>query len=386
VEIKSKGRDASADWRSIDDAYEKTLAEVLNGIPESDDLRTAAQRGRGLFPAEVKRWFLEHRDHKFPLVDTAWRNDSAPIRPELHMLDGEWYFTDETSRTLADSVPHGSSLLLGVPTVAAAMKEPGSLLIDNSPFILRRFPRSATRWIKADVRTVKPGAGYDAAVVDPPWCMAALYGWMWTASQAVRPGGVIYAPLLGECTRPAAARQRDLLLEYLSASGEVTVDRDLVEYAVPLFEHRALVAASAPVDGPWRRADLLQLRVRTALPAPPAVAEDASVLGDWETYLLGRQVVKLRKPVRSAPGSNLIAPLEALGGYALTSVSRRDGNLRHVDLWTSRNAVAKVLDFAAVRSALRQLGGDKTGLPARAELLRAAQGRRVDALLHILEI
>ena len=366
-------------------AFHDVLERRLARIAEETSLRAATRAARGLFPVDVKEWFLTHRGHKFLEPEEGGRAAVPDYRPELHILDGEWYFTRNTSERLANMLGAEPSLLLGAPTVAACLPGSGSVLVDRSPFIRDRFPALATAWIREDVSGVRLVNRFRNVLLDPPWNLSELFTWVRRATQALEQGGLLLLPLLGECTRPGADRQRAALLEYLAAAGRLEVQPDAIEYDVPLFEQRTLIAAGAAVDGPWRRADLVRLRVDRPLRASPLPGETDPFAGDWESFLIGTQVVKVRRAPPALAMDPPIAPVPMTNGYTLRHLSRRLIDGSRIDIWTSRNAVGKVLDHALVRAVLEALQGDEAGLSRRVRAVRAQRGDAAREILRLLE-
>ena len=71
-----------------------------------------------------------------------------------------------------------------------------------------------------------------------------------------------------------------------------------------------------------------------------AATADASRLGEsrWKSFVIGTQVVKVRSSLtQSAGGGPLLGPIDGVDGFTLNSVSRRDGRIGQVDIWSSRN-------------------------------------------------
>ena len=379
-------REQPADALCLDSAYSRLINERLAELPNGPSLLAAARAARGLFPVDVAGWFRTHRCHSFVQPDEAVLEPPARYKPELHMLDGEWYFTEETSKYLAALLDPEASLLLGVPTVANQLAAPTSVLVDRSPFVRDRFPGLTTAWLREDVSVVQPDGVFRTVLLDPPWNMAELYSWIQLASHAVGHDGTLFLPLLGECTRPEAADQRFTLLQHLRAAGEVDVFPDIIEYEIPLFEYRTLLSAGAPLAGPWRRADLVTVRLKRPVPVPPQTHAPDPLAGDWEPFRLGGQVVKLRRQTWSLTSGPFITPPPMTGGYTLQHISRRMFDPSQIGLWTSRNVVARVLDYATVRDLLEELQGDETGLAARGDGIRSRAGARANELLRLLEI
>jgi len=154
-------------------------------------------------------------------------------------------------------------------------------------------------------------------------------------------------PLLGEMTRPSAESDRIEILDLASRFGQTNLLPCTVDYEVPLFEQRALRYEGINISGPWRSADLLVVtktrnRLGSPLPMVPASTE-------WLTIRIGSQIIKLR-----ANASRKWESISQLsnGSWDFPSVSAREPLRREIDLWTSRNRVARVGNMHAISKAL----------------------------------
>lgn len=349
---------------SVSDAsYRRRLDERVTNIATTPDatIETVIRGARGAFPTLVYER-LRERGFADTLPTPDFESLDAPDvaeGPELHPLDYEWYFTDETATDIADTLSEQGPpvLCLGAPTVASRLARRGVpvTLVDRSEQLEERLATrpEALQFVHQDVHEpVALESSFSVAFFDPPWYPAHTEAWLYRACRHVRPDGRIYFVLFPPLTRPAAAAQRGDLLETARRIGSVSIDEDAVAYRTPTFERRVLRDSDAPVVPNWRRADLVSVDVSdpAALSEPPAVASEP----DWETFVTNEQVVKVRREVSGEP-TDVLAPIETCDGYVLPSVSRRDARRQDVDLWTSRNRVARVGDRTAVVDALRSL-------------------------------
>jgi hypothetical protein len=356
------------------------LTQASDGTPLDEP--TTIRAARGAYPAEL----FDGR----PVGASATAYGGQAYSPELHILDAEWYFTPSTSKVLADLLRPGPACLLGTPTVANELRKESCLLVDSSPFVRQRFGG-----ISADkVLTTRIDAGtrvgrFASVLLDPPWYQPELRDWLQVAFRALETGGRLLMPLIGEGTRPSAAADRASILDLLAAAGQVEIVTDAVEYDIPLFEARALAAAGITLAAPWRRADLASVEV-VRVPEFPELGDlpDESDGTAWSTYVIGSQVVKLRVTESTAePQQPPLADVPGVQEFVLDSVSRRDPRRPAIELWTSRNKVARVLDRAAVASALDELAGSAEGLEARIDKFVAGSSSDLaDRLLRLLEL
>ncbi len=371
-----------------DRSYEARIGELLTTSKRGVSLLDAARGAKGMFPTEARRWFCSHGVTFSQQTNGQTAYESPMYNPELHLLDGEWYFTELTSANLAGFLGTGHFCLLGTPTVAARLDGSDSVLVDQSPFIRDRFNffNDGVKILRSKVDVADVGSGFDKVLLDPPWYVPELLDWFALGTRAVSPGGQILLPLLGELTRPTAQQERRALLRLAARVGDVEVIPQAVEYDMPLFEQRALAASGIQLEGPWRIADLVIVSVRSPINLPMIGKFRQVDVDHWSTFVLGSQVVKLRTNRIVRDDAELIRPVEGLSDYVYDTVSQRDPRWAKIDLWTSRNRVAQVSDLRAVEAMLIELHGDSNNLCERANAIRAAHGSRVDKFLRVLEV
>ncbi|NEA32643.1 hypothetical protein [Streptomyces sp. SID13031] len=347
----------------------------------AEALTNTAREARGAYPVD-----LVPEQEPLPTGTTGGYR-GVSYTPELHLLDAEWFFTPRTSRALAELLGDSDICLLGSPTVANELPTGRYTLVDQSPFVLQRFPRiSAADVIATTIdRTTRVPASA-RVLLDPPWYWPALADWLAVAFEALGGSGRLCLPLLGEGTRPTAAHDRRAILAILASAGRVEVLHDFVEYDVPLFEARALEAAGIQLSGPWRRADLAVVEVEQ-LSVVPETPRPAGPAEEWSTFVIGAQVVKLRAdPAPRTSAGPTIGTVPGVEGLVLDSVSRRDPRCAAVDLWTSRNLVGQVSDRPFVARLLGALEGPSDGLPERVRKVLVEDTADITLLLRLLEL
>jgi SAM-dependent methyltransferase len=276
-------------------------------------------------------------------------------RPELHVLEDEWYFDEATALALAREYVAGrASVMLGCPTVAreTALLDAARPLIDLSAALPQRLERwrIATSLIAADLRKHLPSwldGQFEVVLFDPPWHMADVLVWLRHATRLCRPGGLLVFPVFQRLTKPAAEHERERVLAQAERVGRVDIERRTLCYSTPGFEHAAALAAGVFAPPAWRTADLAVVRVERNVSTWPEINLAPGPRDAWWTWVLGTQVVKLRqRPTR--PAETPLAPLDGTVHHVLPSVSRRHALREQIGLWTSRNRVAAVGDPARV--------------------------------------
>jgi hypothetical protein len=337
------------DYRAGEEkTFEDLVAASLATVPPKSSFEGHVSACEGAFPSVVLQQLQKlGRVVRFP-TPKNFRDSDGP-RPELHPLDYEWYFTDDTASLVASLIGNASArlLCLGTPTVAAALSAAGksSTLVDRNPLTILRLARGP------GVTTIEPtvtdlatfpgfSASFDAAIFDAPWYFDTFLLWLWHATRAVRPGGRIVFPLFKRLLRPSAAAELREIHKTLNDLGDVRVLPDVVCYQTPLFEQVALQKTGISGLGNWRKADLAVLDIRRSLSSRPHVPADDK----WATFIFGRQVIKVRmaETNRRPTDQCLLAPVEGYRDFTYDSVSRRDAARANIGLWTSRNRIAQV--------------------------------------------
>lgn len=338
-------------------------------------LESVISGARGAFPSLVlERLRSLGVERELPRAQPLILSGPNFPGPELHPLDFEWYFTTECADYLATllAAETGDILCMGAPTVAATLSHRGRkvLLLDNSPLIANRLRNDITalRFIRCDLYDPLPvAASFPAIFFDAPWYPEPASLWLWQASQVTLLGGLIAFSLFPPLLRPGAMAERNQILEQARVLGEVEIQEEALLYETPLFEQAALARCGLRITTDWRRGDLVLIRVARnsdyRRPSTHYLKEQ------WESFLIGRQVVKLRQPAHGST-DKILAPLTDCPDFVFPTVSLRDPRRSQIDLWTSRNRVARVGRREFVASILSDLakGISLQGVAARADI------------------
>lgn len=199
---------------------------------------------------------------------------------------------------------------------------------------------------------LKLDAAYEGIFFDAPWYPEYAALWLWQAVRLSRPGTRIAFSLFPELTRPSASSERTELLLFAQQHGDVNVHKNFLCYHTPGFEAEILSRHDLSDLTSWRRSDLVEITLRegTAKPPPyPPPAEDK-----WDTYVIGSQVVKLRHRAGVCKPW-LLAPVSTITDFLAETVSRRAPYRKAIDLWTSKNRVARVGDGVVMGAILAKL-------------------------------
>ena len=339
-------------------AVRDTLARAL---VESETPIGVFSRMRGMFPSEVLL-----QEHCWALSCEDLPGARPPMyHPELHALDYEWYFTNDTARDLSHEFgsKSGLTICLGAPKVAAAAIHASRrvVFIDKNPCVLTRFPilsRSEEVHLMDAIDAGRLGLRADVVVFDSPWYLPDMIGWLFAASKLVRLGGSVVFALYPPLVRATAHLERELVLEIASSMGAVQVQEDALVYETPLFEQEALNVSGLRCLREWRKADVVRVTVDKSLTdTHSGLLCRPSIDGAWRSFVIHDQVVKVRsRSLRldsDGQHKGLIRPLGA--NFLLESVSVRSPQRELIDVWTSRNRVAASSETRLLSLILRRL-------------------------------
>lgn len=230
-------------------------------------------------------------------------------------------------------------LLLGCPSLVATLGHLGrrGSLIERNPNYLS--PSDGFDVINIDLRFGMPKlAGeyrYDLCVIDPPWYLHEFIRWMNIGLSQINLGGSILFSLWPETVRPSAKHEHSSIFEALSGVGRVETIGKTV-YRLPAFEE--VIFAATRLLPPQREGLLLRLIKQTEhllddSPFPFTGSE-------WFRFTLSGEQVALKV---CAQEQQFVNTYEFdLAPFVLKSTSRRDPILPHINIWTSRNRVARL--------------------------------------------
>lgn len=266
------------------------------------------------------------------------RGWDVPLRSGFfpHVLDGDWRYSRPAVSKLIDLAVRqvgsdASFLHVGSPSTYSAA--------------LKAFPNYGNHWLHdrnalrhtgiADLDTAV-SAGFDVAIIDPPWYPEVTIGFLALASRVLRPGALVFVAQPAQLSRPGVLEERRQILDEIArlGYGYVATRPDFVRYETPHFEWVTLksqVATLIPAD--WRLGDLLVLRFDHVCDSQRTELDLND--GDWIERNIGMVRFKIRK---SPTGDGCTFEPLTDSGFA-PSVSRRDPLRQHVGIWTSGNRV-----------------------------------------------
>jgi hypothetical protein len=342
-----------------EEEYLHQLDSSLISIVQESELgfKAISQKCQGAWPALISERLrsLQLWGALQTEAPTQYLADSI-YAPELHPNFFEWYFSDATAAALSQKFlsRHGFNLLLGTPTIALKAAQMGApyLLVDRNPLVERRFPLLANNILHGQVEALSSTIE-DCKVIflDAPWYLETIVSWLSLAARIVSRGTKIVMPLFPELTRPAASDERRAVVRFAEMIGTVSIISDLVEYDSPLFEWEALTSKGIYPHANWRRADLLTVDAFGPQSIRPPNFDEGRPQENWETFVIGTQVVQLRLRRRGS-SHFFMKPLGDNSSFVLDSVSIRDPRRPLVDILSSRNRAAVVGNTQLVRYVL----------------------------------
>ena len=274
----------------------------------------------------------------------------VPGLPTPNPLACDWRYTKDTAgelleRVVASTDPTQTVALLGSPSVykmAAIRESPrqfilldqnGSLPIDDPQSLVgSQFRRCDMQHDEIDLPRVQ------VVLADPPWYEDETLAFLRTSACICADQGKVLLSSAPDGVRPGIREERERIIAGAAKSGLrfLGIERLVLSYTTPFFEHNALRAAGfAHVAPNWRRGDLLIFeRTGDALPGPMnPIAHSA----EWVQADVRMATVW----VRSKDQPDFIDPrlVRLVQGDILPTVSRRDDRREAADVWTAGNRI-----------------------------------------------
>jgi hypothetical protein len=391
------------------------LEAVSNGFRSVEEI---ARGCGGMFPLDLRdvlnglvaSGVLRHIGNGYDLTATPTVNPYTavpasyvrciPDLPLPHPLDHDWRFNPPTIAHLVEMVcrlatPNGRALLLGAPTVFAALvshpEAPPTTLVDRNWQLLRSLDQGTNSQFRVHQQDLLSGPdtsvppGVDVTLCDPPWYPEHYRAYLAQASLVTRIGGRVLISLLPVLTRPSAIDDRTQLLGEAHDFGLHlrSLTPDCLGYESPPFELVSLAVGGIHPTGSWRRGDLIEFW-KAREPDPTATAgvwpDKSGKVEDWFKVHVDKRPIWLRGPFLDENEPPNLVHIE--DGDVLPTVSRRYTGRTAVDLWLWDNRVFGVEGRAAFRDALRSLSS--LAKPAGERIVPAEYMARALDLLHTI--
>jgi hypothetical protein len=277
---------------------------------------------------------------------------------EEHQLDYDWRFSEETAMRLANLANSaGDVLLMGCPSLVRLLVDRGrsGQLIERNPNYISEDKNFDV--IHADLRFSAPSLvgvrRFSCAFMDSPWYPQELLHWSNFGLSQIEDGGTVFFTLWPTYVRPTALDEHDRILAAMSELGQLEQLGD-ISYQLPLFERSALQAAG---KSNCKREGLLFRLTKEGqqLLDVPVFQRSAS---EWLRFTLsGEQLAILVGSEISPDEPDKLFEIEP---FTLVDTSRRNSNLPSINIWTSKNRVARL--FEPSKLVARILAQDEASL------------------------
>ena len=277
-------------------------------------------------------------------------NAEVPGLPTANPLAFDWRYTKDTAGELLDRViastdPTRAVALLGSPSVykmATIRKLPRRfILLDQNCALSVDGPESLAGNIfrRCDMQhDAIDLPSVQAVLADPPWYEDETLAFLRTSARICADQGKVLLSAAPDGVRPGIQEERERIIAGAAESGLrfLGIERLVLSYATPFFEHNALRAAGFTHVAPnWRRGDLLIFeRTGDSLPGPMnPIAHSA----EWAQGDIRGATIWVRS--KDQPGfiDPRLVPL--VPGDILPTVSRRDDRREAADVWTAGNRI-----------------------------------------------
>ena len=292
----------------------------------------------------------------FAIERSTWDSSGVsgaevPGLPTPNPLASDWRYTRGTAGELLERViistdPTQTVALLGSPSVhkMAAIREAprqfilldqnGSLLIDDSQSLVGSiFRRCDMQHDEIDLPPVQ------AVLADPPWYEEETLAFLRTSARICADQGKVLLSAAPDGVRPGIRQERERIIAGAAESGLrfLGIERLVLSYATPFFEHNALRAAGFTYVAPnWRRGDLLIFE-RTGDSLSRLMKPPIAYSAEWVQADIRGVTIWVRS--KDQPGfiDPRLVPL--VPGDILPTVSRRDDRRAAADVWTAGNRI-----------------------------------------------
>lgn len=270
-----------------------------------------------------------------------------PVEP--HPLDFDWRFDATTISKLSMLLQRsGTVLALGCPSLARKLTDGGReiLLVDRQPF------HCSDLHVELDIQVSPPElSGFGSAVIDPPWYPEHVKRWVAWAANCVVDGAEILVSIWPSGTRPFGEREYQELKEWMQTWSEISLLEYQPTYETPPFE---LASETSSGDGALSTSPRVGRLIRLRLKATPSLPYFNNGGEDWTRFVFNNYQIAVRKRTGALMRASF-NPVPNANGWIWPYVSRRAPLRDTIDVWSSRNEVAKVENTTLLIDALRKL-------------------------------
>lgn len=282
---------------------------------------------------------FSHSASKHSFAVDQWM---AGALPTPHLLDGTWWFDDETVEYFQQQIRSviGRTVCLGTPSVFLKARQEGVqsvILIDRDPLVRDLMARQGhPNVITADLQRVCPLASEaDLIVADPPWYENEINAFLDAGHAAAKVGAKILMSIPPLEIRPTIEQERHRIFVRAKRSGLklLSIQSGRTRYICPPFEHNVMRSTGENLLHDWRIGELVTFEVTHA----KVEGEEPIVdVGHWDDVCLANTRLRVARRAPSVQGQPQLISM----GWPediFPSCSRRHPRRMEVDVWTSGN-------------------------------------------------
>jgi hypothetical protein len=273
----------------------------------------------------------------------------AGALPTPHLLDGTWWFDDETVEYFQRQIRSviGQTVCLGTPSVFLKARHEGMqrvILVDRDPLVRDLLTRRGhPNVITADLQRVCPLASEaDLIIADPPWYENEINAFLDASHAASNVGAKILMSIPPPEIRPTIEQERHRIFARAKRSGLMllSIQSGGTRYVCPPFEHNVMRSTGENFLHDWRVGDLATFEVTRA-----KVEGEEPILdiGDWDDICLANTRLRVARRTTLVQGQPQLISM----GWPediFPSCSRRHPRRMEVDVWTSGNRAFRCKD------------------------------------------
>lgn len=282
------------------------------------------------------------------------------VLPAPDPMRSQWWFSLDTVQKLSERTWELSAnqpvAFLGTPTVGYHFTycfNSKATIFDNDPDIINslKLPDNGEAIIY-DAKNIPPDSYqkiYSVILLDPPWYKDITDLFLNRARRFLNDSGYILCVLPSRLTRPGLVSERtDLLNKLLSSNFEiVSLESGFVEYRVPEFEDKAFESVASFRGRPWRKGDLLILKVSSSS------SYDISEIPEIEmTETFHHDPHKARYFLKNKEDPEINEWVVPIVEFE-ENVSTRSIPMEQISLWGTNKRGFKIKSFIATQTLLR---------------------------------
>lgn len=220
------------------------------------------------------------------------------------------------------------------------------MLVDRQPI------QTSGNHLRLDLgHTISLASGYRIAIIDPPWYPDHFKIWTYWTAQSVGEGGIIYASIWPDSTRPSAQSEVSAIFKEFSSWADCTFTPIFVNYETPHFEEIANQKGGfSPLSASPKIGNIVRFDVKR-IPTPPKIQTQSE---EWQRFLFNDYQIAIRVQASRSENPDLVQIISD-SDWRWPYVSRRAPNRGKIDVWSSHNEVAATRNSNKLCSLLQRI-------------------------------